>query len=929
MPENPSEIPSFKPPLEPRKEDKKPGFALFGKGNVPLQVRGLSGPKTLIERLKKFKKKDLIFIGSGLGVLFMAPLAEHFLMSPSEDNVLRGGFDQKGKAFTGDMSPYEPGAGGMSPGAVVGAGGDIITPLNVRDPSALVLGLGGAQQPPSSAPQPKEKEKEKTESRGWNDALSEAAKKGAEKGVAAAKPGAFRVAGSLSGGLRGFAALSGASSGGGPSYSLPSPNANNVPNRGVQRGGISQVQAAPGYKGVGPRGPDQGSTGAEALKRAAANAGDMFNRSGSAARNLDAAANQAIPGGGAGSGGAGPGAGGQDKAPGQSNQKDNKSVGESLAFLRAKMEMEKEMDLKWARKKWEEFEFRKMITEGAANAFITNLLGTGILTPMGQLLSGIIGSAGTGGSAGVMCIDNPDNPPKVFKNMPPNKYYKCGTTGKCMKDCYISEWETPTKMTSVNANFIGKCAFCYHIGNDEMPKGDKGEGKGGGGSSGDSNRVRTIPGTGSNAALVDARDLDAQRAQQAQALRQAHSKNCTGGSANQKKLCAAFQRMMPIYDSDLVGVRQSIEDAKANNERAWQHLNLAREKTIASQSVLAKKLMPKFGCPGGKYCQDDAAGSVYAKGKEAEKSLESASQATDLAKAKEDIESARLKLVEANEKIFTPAVGAAGDGVMIGRGSEGDTQIDPESADKRAAIRFNYDEALKMLDQAAFKVNEGGKLIAKSYAVLAEIKKEGDAAMAGQSPFAAKELGDLSGPLGQLEKLVTDYQQLLINLGGNKAALGQGSGKAEDLNTAGIIDNSVQMRRKHIGEPMQALCGACQSAPEGIFGKSLGLSMGPVKEVAQRSLLPRDQLPPDLAQLREYAAGQLNGSSSARGLSATLQSLNAEAEPNGLSLLMVQKSLAELEKLLGQYSCVDTTDRECKDVTPKATTQAAIPAQTP
>lgn len=42
----------------------------------------------------------------------------------------------------------------VSAGDPVGQSGDVITPLNVRDPSALVMGPSGSSYPPSAAPAP-------------------------------------------------------------------------------------------------------------------------------------------------------------------------------------------------------------------------------------------------------------------------------------------------------------------------------------------------------------------------------------------------------------------------------------------------------------------------------------------------------------------------------------------------------------------------------------------------------------------------------------------------------------------------------------------------------------------------------------------------------------------------------------------------------
>ena len=64
-----------------------------------VKIKGLAAGLSLFERLKQFKKKDLAFILAGLGTLFMAPLAEHFMMAPeSGDANLQQGW---GKGGTG------------------------------------------------------------------------------------------------------------------------------------------------------------------------------------------------------------------------------------------------------------------------------------------------------------------------------------------------------------------------------------------------------------------------------------------------------------------------------------------------------------------------------------------------------------------------------------------------------------------------------------------------------------------------------------------------------------------------------------------------------------------------------------------------------------------------------------------------------------
>jgi hypothetical protein len=316
------------------------------KGGAPaLKIKGLQSGLSLIERLKQFKKKDLAFILAGLGVLFMAPLAEHFMMSPSDqagDGTMTPGFSsgKGGSPFGSAASPYDPGVNGLAPGGVAGGGSDVITPLNVRDPSALVMGPGATQQAPATAsaspttppPPPPAKEDSK-----WNDAIAagKAAASAATKKAALPVPKVPLSAG----GLRGLGAVSGGS---GSSFSLPPVSSNGLASGHVnQSNGLTGTNGS-GFKGVA-RGPGSGgNTGRlEALKNAAAQAGGDFNRSGPASSNLEAAASRDM-GGGSG-GGAGEGGSHDDKATSGSQSKDSKSPGESLEFLRQKSQMEKDI----------------------------------------------------------------------------------------------------------------------------------------------------------------------------------------------------------------------------------------------------------------------------------------------------------------------------------------------------------------------------------------------------------------------------------------------------------------------------------------------------------------------------------------------------------------------------------------------------------
>jgi hypothetical protein len=353
-----------------------------------VKVRGLEAGVTLFDRLKQFKKKDLAFILAGMGTLFMAPLAEHFMMSPETGaSDLQAGWGKGGNKgpFDGSGSNvYEPGTSGLAPGGPTGGGSDIITPLNVRDPSALVMGPGATQQPPTQSvmpPVPPPSAPTNHSDSDLKDALAASAR-GIQAGAKAAAKTLLpvpKIALGGSGGLRGLGVVSGGSSasagGGAPS------SAGLVSGKANTGGGLTNVKPAAGYGGVARGQTNGGSGGLDKLKAAADAAAAGFNK-GSAATALDTAANAALPSGGTPFGGGGAGStGSTDKANGGDSAKDSKSVGESLAFLKQKAMQEAQIAL-WAKEQ---------------EASDRNLEANKILnTSAESLASSIFGAVGTG-----------------------------------------------------------------------------------------------------------------------------------------------------------------------------------------------------------------------------------------------------------------------------------------------------------------------------------------------------------------------------------------------------------------------------------------------------------------------------------------------------------------------------------------------------
>lgn len=368
---------------EPKKEEEKKG------GGVPiirlpqkplLKIKGSGFGTTLIERLKQFKRKDLAFIAAGLSVLILAPVAEHFLMKPETDRGLVPGFATRGGFPVG--SPYEPGINGLAPGGLPGQEQDIITPLNARDPSALVLGPGGLTPP---APPPP-----KTET-GMRDALAKSLATGTQEAVKRA--GLPSLPPRLAGGFKGFGAGGGGGAGYSPQVAIPK-GRGPLPAAGSS---LSRVKPIPGMRGfMRGRGPAQGPT-PESLKRASQDAGDLFNAPGPASSALDRAAGKGIPGGGdsLGGGTSGPAGEGAEGKFGGATTKEAKSLGETLDFLRRKMEMEKQLELKykplekaldleWKLKEWDKMYPRRMKEEMYKSLF---------LGPAGEAMKTLTGEA--------------------------------------------------------------------------------------------------------------------------------------------------------------------------------------------------------------------------------------------------------------------------------------------------------------------------------------------------------------------------------------------------------------------------------------------------------------------------------------------------------------------------------------------------------
>lgn len=375
-----------------------------------VKVRGLGAGITFFDRLKQFNKKDLAFILAGLGTLFMAPLAEHFMMSPDNgDASLSPGFGSgkgAGPGIFGAEDRTSDGSG-TAVGSPVG-GSDVITPLNVRDPSSLIMGPGSSSQPPtnSSASVAPPVSAPGRSDQDVRDALAGAASHAASAAVKKSLLPVPKIG--LSGSsLRGLGVATGNSSAtaGGPGVSTQGLG---LGSHGNVANNMAGVKGGGNVASVAPRGLTTGADALTALKAAGDKAGGMFDRAaGSAQGNLNAAANQAIPsgvgqsaGGGSGPGGGGPG----DKAGNGGGPKDSKSGGESLAYELMKQNLQKQLELYWKEQEamdptLELYKMRNSMAEAVAGQ-----IGTTIGNFAGGALTGVLCKSGLFGGSVAACF---------------------------------------------------------------------------------------------------------------------------------------------------------------------------------------------------------------------------------------------------------------------------------------------------------------------------------------------------------------------------------------------------------------------------------------------------------------------------------------------------------------------------------------------
>ena len=330
-------------------------------GKTPMFSRATG---SIIDRLKNLSRKDMAFVGIGLSVLVMAPVAEYMMSQPAQDNLLKETFNPR----SGPGGVMDPGINGLSTGSPDGSG-EVITPLSSRDPMSLILGAqpAAAVMPPPSAP-PTTSYRDAMKESG-RAAFTEASKSAGAPTVIPKMQAAMSRLFADGGGSRTSGTL-----GGGKIIE----DARSASSKAKSRSMVGPVAMA-GYKGVAST-PNSSSKGAFEKLRAQADRSAGNFSGGSAMNSLDKAAADAVNVSGSG----GLGAGGDSEkikgGSGSTTKYDHNRSGESLAEAAAKARQAKALEWEFFKK----YEFKKQL--------LTAVFGA-ISTEVGKFVGGAVGGA--------------------------------------------------------------------------------------------------------------------------------------------------------------------------------------------------------------------------------------------------------------------------------------------------------------------------------------------------------------------------------------------------------------------------------------------------------------------------------------------------------------------------------------------------------
>ncbi|TPW19682.1 MAG: hypothetical protein FD126_2444, partial [Elusimicrobia bacterium] len=302
--------------------------------------------------------------------------------------------------------------------------------------------------------------------------------------------------------------------------------------------------------------------------------------------------------------------GGETKNPGGNSQKDNKSLGESLAFLRQKMEMEKSLDLKWEKKKWNQFGRQKMLEESAIKLgfdMFGKFAEKAVIGPLGDFIGQSIIPSGS--VTGVNC--QTESGPVMLKNSDAGKYRCMGKTAQF----FTKDGSPGNKM--------------------ECPMGCFALGGGGDGAAPTTNQDQDqtspsqVGGTTRRAGAARMReegqrmaDTSAgvgQEARKANVLAEQMLAKCNGitGAETAKAKCLEFQAATKA----LAGGLENLEKGSAFTGKAWGQLTTASS-NLEGENIALNKSMGSLKTAAGKLTEAETALTLPAEAKEIPKGLE-------------------------------------------------------------------------------------------------------------------------------------------------------------------------------------------------------------------------------------------------------------------------------------------------------------------
>lgn len=284
-------------------------------------------------RIKALSQKNLAFVAIALSVLVASPVAEHLLSAPrSGISELKAGFGYRRGGAEGSV--YEPGINALTNGSPDGSG-EIITPLSLRDPASLIIGISPRQLTGTmSAPRPSNIRNRIREMA--SESMARAVKAAGTPAVIPKMQTAFRGISSL------FGNGSTHSKGGIPGGARVLASARSASGKTAARSMVGPV-GGPDYKGVASSRNSADRGAFEKLRGAAERASGNFS-GGSGAGSLKKAAGESMF--------ARPGHGGVTAHPGEqfgrppdsSIKNPRKISGEPLAQRAARIRMQKALE---------------------------------------------------------------------------------------------------------------------------------------------------------------------------------------------------------------------------------------------------------------------------------------------------------------------------------------------------------------------------------------------------------------------------------------------------------------------------------------------------------------------------------------------------------------------------------------------------------